>query len=81
MPGFTMNYLNSLRVCASNHGTPMAAMCDQPLLSECTSYIHEQFKDRVCRNMQMTCSNTCIYAFHTVASVSSLLLGHNVSLL
>jgi len=81
MSGFTMNYLNLLRMHASNHVTPMDAVCDQPLLSECASYIHEQFKDRVWRNMQMTCSNICICAFHTVTSLSSLLLGHNVSLL
>jgi len=31
----------------SNHVTPMAAVCDHPLLAECASYIHEQFKDRV----------------------------------
>jgi len=42
MSGFTMNYLNSLRMHVFNHVTPMAAVCDQPLLSECASYIHEQ---------------------------------------
>lgn len=61
--------------------TPMAAVCNQPLLSECASCIHEHFKDRVWRNMQVTCSNICIYTSYAVASVSSLLLGHNISLL
>jgi hypothetical protein len=65
---------------ASNCMTCMAAKRDQPLISECALYIHEQFKDRVCKNMQMTCSNICIYAL-AVASVSSLLLGYSVPLL
>jgi len=36
MSGFIMNYLNSFHMCTSNHMTPMAAVHDWSLLSQCT---------------------------------------------
>jgi transcription initiation factor TFIID subunit TAF12 len=42
MFGFTVNHLNSLRMRASDHMTPVAPMRYRPLLSECASHLRNE---------------------------------------